>query len=130
MIQREAFSGILVPLLLHHFIDQKTRHLRLTLVLFSTPRYARENFMIADTQIPQGELVLAALGSVNHDDSKFVHPEQLILDRPDNKHLGFGSGMHYCLGEPLARLESNIAFQVLFERLPNIQLAVEFEHLR
>lgn len=99
-------------------------------VLFATTRYAREDFAIAGTRIPKGELVLAALGSANHDESKFQHPETLILDRPNNQHVGFGSGMHYCLGAPLARLESSIAFQVLFERLPNIRLAVNSENLR
>jgi cytochrome P450 len=99
-------------------------------VLFATTRYAREELAIANTRIPKGELVLAALGSANHDQSKFEHPETLILDRQNNQHLGFGSGIHYCLGAPLARLESSIAFQVLFERLPNLRLAVNPEHLR
>ncbi len=99
-------------------------------VLFATTRYAREDLAIAGTHIPKGELVLAALGSANHDESKFENPETLILDRQDNKHVGFGSGMHYCLGAPLARLEASIAFQVLFERLPNIRLAVNPEALR
>lgn len=98
-------------------------------VLFATSRYAREDLAIAGTPIPQGELVLAALGSANHDESKFEYPETLMLDRQNNKHLGFGSGIHYCLGAPLARLESSIAFQVLFERLPNLQLAVTPEQL-
>ncbi|AFZ19572.1 cytochrome P450 family protein [Allocoleopsis franciscana] len=99
-------------------------------VLFATTRYAREDIVIAGTCIPKGESVLAALGSANHDESKFENPETLILDRQNNKHLGFGLGMHYCLGAPLARLESSIAFQVLFERLPNIRLAVNPENLR
>ncbi|MFN6465152.1 MAG: cytochrome P450 family protein [Nostoc sp. DedVER02] len=99
-------------------------------VLFATTRYAREDLVIAGTLIPKGELVLAALGSANHDESKFPNPETLILDRQNNKHVGFGSGIHHCLGAPLARLESNIAFQVLFERLPNIRLAINPENLR
>jgi cytochrome P450 len=99
-------------------------------VLFATTRYAREDLMIAGTPISRGELVLAALGSANHDESQFEHPETLMLDRQNNKHVGFGSGMHYCLGAPLARLEASIAFQVLFERLPNIRLAVNPENLR
>lgn len=99
-------------------------------VLFATTRYAREDLVIAGTLIPKGELVLAALGSANHDESKFSNPETLILDRQNNKHVGFGSGIHHCLGAPLARLESNIAFQVLFERLPNIRLAINPKNLR
>jgi cytochrome P450 len=99
-------------------------------VLFSTQRYAREDLTIAGTYIPKGELVIAALGSANHDESKFDRPETLMLDRQNNKHLGFGSGMHYCLGAPLARMEASIAFRVLFDRLPNLRLAVNAEDLR
>lgn len=98
-------------------------------VLFATSRYAKEDVELASTVIPKGELVLAGLGSANYDESKFAQPEALMLDRQNNKHIGFGSGMHYCLGAPLARLESSIAFQVLFERLPNIRLAVNPESL-
>jgi cytochrome P450 len=99
-------------------------------VLFSTQRYAREELTIAGTNIPQGDLVVAALGSANHDESKFDQPATLMLDRQNNKHVGFGSGIHYCLGAPLARLEASIAFQVLFDRLPNIRLAVSAEDLQ
>jgi cytochrome P450 len=99
-------------------------------VLFATERYAREDIVMAGTTIPACELVFAALGSANHDELKFEDPETLILDRQNNKHVGFGSGMHYCLGAPLARLESSIAFQVLFERLPNLKLAISPLNLR
>jgi cytochrome P450 len=99
-------------------------------VLMATERYARENLSIAGVEIPKGELVLAALGSANHDETQFEHPESLVLNRQNNKHLGFGQGAHYCVGAPLARLETSIAFQVLLERLPNLRLAVKSENLR
>ncbi len=99
-------------------------------VLIATPRFARENLEIAGQFIPRGETVYAGLGSANHDESQFENPEQLLLDRANNKHLGFGMGMHYCVGAPLARLEASIAFRVLFERLPNLKLAVKPETLR
>ncbi|HEY9738823.1 MAG TPA: cytochrome P450 [Trichocoleus sp.] len=99
-------------------------------VLFTTSRYAREELEIAGTSIPKGELVLAALGSANHDECRFEHPDTLILDRPNNKHVGFGTGIHHCLGAPLARLEASIAFEVLLERLPNLQLAIDPNKLR
>jgi cytochrome P450 len=99
-------------------------------VLMGTPRYAREDMTIAGTQIPQGDAVYAMIGSANHDERKFEHPETLMLDRTNNKHLGFGQGIHYCVGAPLARLEASTAFQVLFERLPNLRLAVQPEELR
>jgi cytochrome P450 len=99
-------------------------------VLMATSRYAREDMTIAGTQIPQGDAVYAMIGSANHDERKFEHPETLMLDRSNNKHLGFGQGIHYCMGAPLARLEASTAFQVLFERLPNLRLAVQPEELR
>ena len=99
-------------------------------VLMATERYAREDLEIAGVEIPKGELVLAALGSANHDETQFENPESLMLDRQNNKHLGFGQGAHYCVGAPLARLEASIAFQVLLERLPNLRLAVRPETVR
>jgi cytochrome P450 len=99
-------------------------------VLLSTQRYAREEMNIAGMDIAPGDLVLAALGSANHDESRFDQPEVLMLDRQNNKHVGFGSGIHYCLGAPLARMETGIALRVLFDRLPNLQLAVPAERLR
>jgi cytochrome P450 len=99
-------------------------------VLVATTRYAREDLSIAGQLIARGELVYAGLGSANHDESQFEQPETMILDRANNKHLGFGMGMHYCVGAPLARLEASIAFRVLFERVPNLRLAVKPETLR
>jgi cytochrome P450 len=99
-------------------------------VLMGTSRYAREDLTIAGTQIPQGDAVYAMIGSANHDERKFENPETLMLERSNNKHLGFGQGIHYCVGAPLARLEASTAFQILFERLPNLRLAVQPEELR
>jgi cytochrome P450 len=115
------------PELMKNAVEELTRFT--PPVLLATSRYAREDLEIAGQVIPRGELVHAALGSANHDETQFEQPETLILDRANNKHLGFGMGMHYCVGAPLARLEAGIAFRVLFERLPNLRLAVKPEHL-
>jgi cytochrome P450 len=116
------------PALMKPAIEELTRFS--SPVFLATERYARADLEIAGTPIPKGELVLAALGSANHDERQFVEPERLQLDRANNKHLGFGLGMHYCVGAPLARLEASIAFRVLFERLPKLRLALPASALR
>jgi cytochrome P450 len=99
-------------------------------VLFATERWATRDLEIAGTSIPNGALILLGLGSANRDESRFQRPNELDLERADNKHLGFGQGVHYCLGAPLARLEASIAFSVLLERLPGLRLAQAPETLR
>jgi cytochrome P450 len=99
-------------------------------VQIATERYALEPVQLSGATIPYGAMVLAIVGSANHDERQFANPEQLDLGRTPNPHLGFGQGVHYCLGAPLARLESQIAFETLLRRLPDFQLAVPTESLR
>ena len=61
----------------------------------------------------------------NHDSAHLTDPERLDITRPTVQHLAFGSGIHYCLGAPLARIEGQIAIQTLLRRFPNLQLAEE-----
>jgi cytochrome P450 len=72
----------------------------------------------------RGELVIAVVGSANRDGAQFTSADALDLARADNKHVGFGRGPHYCLGAPLARLETEIALETLLRRLPNLRLAI------
>jgi cytochrome P450 len=67
-------------------------------VEMATERYAREDFMIVETTIPRGELVMAVIGSANRDANYFDNPDSLDITRRNNKHLAFGHGAHYCLG--------------------------------
>jgi len=96
----------------------------------ATPRYARENVMVAGVTIPRGSLVLAVLASANRDNNQFDHPDRLDVTRKKNHHLAFGQGAHFCLGAPLARLEGEIAINTLLRRLPDLHLAIPTKSLR
>jgi cytochrome P450 len=99
-------------------------------VLMTTERYALENATINDVTIPRGEMILGVIGSANRDQTVFNNPNELNLARDPNKHLSFGQGIHFCLGAPLARMESQIAIDTLLKREPNLQLKIDPESLR
>jgi cytochrome P450 len=69
--------------------------------------------------------VLVCLGSANRDPGRFPAPDVLDLSRRDGPNLGFGHGIHYCLGAPLARLEARVAFEELLGRHARLRLAVD-----
>jgi cytochrome P450 len=92
-------------------------------------RYAAEKLEIAGQEIPRGAHLVLVLGAANHDPGYAAEPDQLDLTREDTRHVAFGQGIHYCLGAPLARLEGEIAFTTIFDRLPNIRLAIEPENI-
>jgi cytochrome P450 len=72
--------------------------------------------------LPKGHYVLALIASGNRDPAAFTDPDRLDLSRTENRHLGFGFGLHHCLGAPLARLESAIALPRLLERTASLEL--------
>ena len=88
-----------------------------------TGRIAREDVEIGDKQIRKGQAVMAIMAAANRDPERFPNPDQLILDRSDNKHLAFGWSSHFCFGAPLARMEGQIAFETILRRLPNLKAA-------
>ncbi|NOK58646.1 MAG: hypothetical protein GFH27_549301n324 [Chloroflexi bacterium AL-W] len=92
--------------------------------------YAVEDVTLHGVTIPKGAAVMPLLGAANHDPAVFENPEVFDIARTPNRHLGFGQGIHYCLGAPLARLETRIALKNLLERSPNLQLTVAPEHLQ
>ncbi len=99
-------------------------------VEFSTTRYAAEDVQIGDMFIKRGTAVIVILAAANRDPAAFMEPTILDITRESNKHLGFGYGVHYCLGAPLARLETRIAFNTLLKRLPTIRLGVSASTLQ
>ena len=87
-------------------------------------RFVAKDVEIDGRQLKCGDLVVVVLASANRDESRFSSPGQLDIHRKPNPHLAFGKGVHYCLGAPLARLEGEIALQVLLERLPGLNLDI------
>jgi cytochrome P450 len=96
----------------------------------ATERFAREDVRVAGVTIPRGALVFAGLASANRDERQFANPDELDLTREPNRHVGFGQGIHFCLGSGLARLEAQIAIGTLLRRCPSLRLAVEAGALR
>lgn len=94
------------------------------------PRYARSDIEIAGVTIKAGELVIMDIGAGNHDLSVYSDPDRFDVARSANTHLGFGHGMHYCIGAPLARIELQAVFGQLLPRFPKLELAIPYERLR
>jgi cytochrome P450 len=96
----------------------------------TTTRYANRDLDVGGVTIPEGALINVALGSANHDPAAFTDPERFDITRAGPRHLGFGMGMHYCLGAPLARQEATIALPALIARFPGLRLSDPQPHWR
>jgi cytochrome P450 len=99
-------------------------------IITSKPQYAMEDVEWHGVTIPKGSGVFPLYGAANRDPRVFENPEVFDIERTPNKHLGFGWGPHFCLGASLARMETRITLQALFERNPDVRLAVSPEQLR
>ncbi|WP_026284377.1 cytochrome P450 family protein [Salinispora arenicola] len=93
-------------------------------------RFAREPVTIAGHTIPAGDRVWLCLASANRDPAQFTEPDELGITPARRPHLAFGHGIHYCLGAPLARLQTTVAVASLLDRYPGIRLAVPAHELR
>jgi cytochrome P450 len=94
-------------------------------------RWAAEDVELRGQAIRRGESVIVILGSADRDPERFEEPDALDLaSRRESRHLGFGRGSHFCLGAPLARLETEIALGRLLRRLPGLRLGISPENLR
>ncbi|WP_424892085.1 cytochrome P450 family protein [Streptomyces sp. XH2] len=99
-------------------------------VELATWRFATQDLTIGGQRIAEGDPVLVVLAAADRDPERFADPDTLDLSRRDNQHLGYGHGIHYCLGAPLARLEGQTALATLLRRLPDLRLNAEPEDLR
>lgn len=88
-------------------------------------RMATEGVEIGGNQIRKGQIVLPTMGAANRDPAEFSEPDRLNIRRPDNPHVALGTGIHLCVGGPLARLQGAIAINALLQRLPSLQLKTE-----
>lgn len=94
---------------------------------FDAPLHLFERTATADTEIggvlvKQGQKIASLLGSANRDETVFDRPDDMDLARDPNPHIGFGAGIHFCLGAPLSRIEMSVSLPLLFERFPDLQL--------
>jgi pimeloyl-[acyl-carrier protein] synthase len=87
-----------------------------------TARLAPDDVTLGGKKIAKRQAVIAVMAAGNRDPQRFPDPDRLDFDRPDNRHLAFGWGAHFCFGAPLARLEGQIAFETLLRRFPVLEL--------
>ncbi|MFB6888399.1 cytochrome P450 [Kitasatospora sp. NPDC056327] len=100
-------------------------------VQLSTTRVALEDVEVAGTVVPAGSIVTVSLAAAARDEGKYPGADRLDVTRATSSHhLGFGHGIHHCVGAPLARLEGEVAVRMLFERFPGLALDCRPEELR
>ncbi|MFF3412313.1 cytochrome P450 [Streptomyces sp. NPDC002742] len=87
-------------------------------------RFPTEDVTVSGVTIPAGETVLLSLAAAHRDPQRFTDPDRFSIDRDATGHLALGHGIHYCLGAPLARMETEIALSALLERFPEMALDV------
>jgi cytochrome P450 len=97
------------------------------LLRYDSPAQFTNRFLTADMALGgktlrAGQMVLLVLAAANRDPEAFPNPDKLDVGRPNNKHVAFGLGSHFCLGAPLARLEGRLVFEALLRCAPNLRL--------
>jgi cytochrome P450 len=95
----------------------------------STTRWAGRDTSFAGQTMQRGDVIRPVLASANRDNTVFAASDQLDLDRPDNRHLAFGLGIHYCLGAPLARLEGRLLSVVSSTGCPGCAAGIRINRL-
>lgn len=99
-------------------------------VQFSKPRYLRRDVELEGVRLKKGDRVMVMLAAANMDPAVHGHPDTLDLQRKPNRHISFGTGIHFCLGHQLARIETACAIEALFARWPKLGLAIDPSQVR
>src|SRR5215831_7901245 len=97
----------------------------ISVVQFTKPRFVRKDIELGGVRLRKGDKIMPMLAAANFDPQANPHPEKLDLARKPNRHLAFGTGIHFCLGHQLARLEGICSLHALFRRWPKLALAVD-----
>ncbi|WP_430296901.1 cytochrome P450 [Sinomonas sp. B1-1] len=101
------------------FVEEMARH---SGTIQRISRITTKDVEVAGVQIPAGEIVILLPGSANRDERRFADADRFDIDRDTNGHLGFGHGIHSCLGQHLARLEAGIGVELITQRLSRVEL--------
>jgi cytochrome P450 len=116
------------PLLVRNAVEEMLRlH---TIVHYNAFRAALEDVEVAGQIIRKGEGVIALIAGANHDAAAFPNPQKFDITRKADHHVAFSYGIHQCLGQPLARVELQVVFGTLFERIPTLRFAVPHEQVQ
>jgi cytochrome P450 len=102
----------------------------ISVVQFTKPRFVRKDIELGGVRLKKGDKIMPMLAAANFDPQANAHPEKLDLARKPNRHLAFGTGIHFCLGHQLARLEGICALKSLFRRWPKLELAVDESQIK
>ncbi|MFG2138928.1 cytochrome P450 [Streptomyces sp. NPDC048650] len=115
------------PALVKGAVEELLRYL--TIVHNGLPRVAAEDVTVGGVTVRAGEGVLCVLNAANRDEETFPAGDALDVGRDARRHVAFGFGVHQCLGQPLARIELQIAVETLLRRLPDLRLDTSFEDI-
>jgi cytochrome P450 PksS len=99
-------------------------------VQFTKPRYVRRDVELGGVRLRKGDRIMPMLAAANLDPQANADPDRLDLARRPNRHVAFGTGIHFCLGHQLARIEAACALKALFRRWPKLGLAVDAREIR
>jgi cytochrome P450 len=111
------------PELLPGAVEELLRYL--SILQFGTIRVAQQDIEFAGRTIREGQTVVLHIPQANRDPGHYTDPDQLDVTRQRVRHVGFGHGVHQCLGQQLARVELTVGLTRLLARFPNLRLAVE-----
>lgn len=110
------------PARIEHAVEELLRYL--SIIQFGVHRTALEDVRLDGQQVMAGQTVVISIPAANRDPERFANPDMLDIARPATGHLAFGHGVHQCLGQQLARVQLQIGYAALFDRLPGLRLAV------